>query len=348
MGKILDDDLNQIAILDFPFQELNNASFLITGATGYLGSLLIRTLLYCNSIYNMNLRILAQIRDEEKAKKVFGESINDPALSFLKMDFCSDLEIYCEPVDYIIHTAAVTSSKMMIEKPVETIISSVNATKAILDYSVKINPRSVVYISSMEMYGEINSKNSITEENIGYLNPLAVRSDYPESKRLCENLCVAYYSQHGIKVKIARLAQVFGAGILPGENRVFAQFAKAVIGQKDIVLHTTGESEGNYCYTSDAIRAIILLLIKGEDANAYNIVNEDMHSSIKNMAILVAEKIAENRIKVVFDIPEKNIYGYAPEVHMKLDSSKLRQLGWKPFVGMEEAYRRMLAEMENE
>lgn len=347
MGKILEEDFREIALSNFPHQKLTNASFLITGATGYLGSLLIRTLLYCNSFYDMNLRIIAQIRDEKKAKAILGESIEDPALSFIKIDFCNQAMINCDPVDYIIHTAAVTSSKTMIERPVETILSSLNSTKAILEYSVKSSPKSVVYISSMEMYGEIHGEKKIAEEDIGYLDPLAVRSDYPESKRLCENLCVAYHSEYGVRVKIARLAQMFGAGILPGENRVFAQFAKAVLEQKDIVLHTTGESEGNYCYTSDAIRAILLILMEGEDANAYNIVNEEMHSSIKDMARLVAENIAEGRIKIVYDIPEKNLYGYAPAVRMKLDSSKLRALGWEPAIGMVEAYQRMLIEMEN-
>lgn len=57
---------------------------------------------------------------------------------------------------------------------------------------------------------------------------------------------MAYFSEYNVPVKIARLAQTFGAVILPGENRVFAQFAKSVIKGKDIILHSKGQSEGNY------------------------------------------------------------------------------------------------------
>lgn len=100
----------------------------------------------------------------------------------------------------------------------------------------------------MEVYGSFTEANhNVTETELGYINPLAVRSNYPESKRLCENMCVAYYPEYKVPVKIACLLQTFGAGILSGENRVFAQFAKNAIEGKDIVLHTKGLSEGNYC-----------------------------------------------------------------------------------------------------
>lgn len=164
---------------------------------------------------------------------------------------------------------------------------------------------------------------------------------------MCECLCNAYASQHGLDVKSARLAQTFGAGILPTENRVFAQFARSAMNGEDIVLHTTGESEGNYVYTSDAIRAILMLLVSGTSGEAYNIANEESHTTIRKMAEFVADKIAGNEIRVVMDIPEDGTsLGYAPPVKMWLDASKMRALGWEPTVGMEEAYKRMISWME--
>lgn len=62
----------------------------------------------------------------------------------------------------------------------------------------------------------------IAETDLGYIEPLKVRSNYPESRRMCENMCIAYMSQHGVPVKIVRLAQTFGAEILSSKNRVFA------------------------------------------------------------------------------------------------------------------------------
>ena len=235
----------------------------------------------------------------------------------------------------------------MIEKPVETLLTSIEGTKNILNLAREKKCISVVYISSMEMYGAFNISKEVRENDLGFIDNLKVRSNYPESKRLCENMCVAYCSEYGVPVKIARLAQTFGAGILPEENRVFAQFARSAMQGKDIVLHTKGQSEGNYCYTRDCITGLLTILLKGTNAEAYNVSNPRTHTTIAEMANLVAEKIADGKIKVVFDIPKDNSFGYAADTRMILNSDKLQELGWKPEVGLEEAYRRMIMDMSD-
>ena len=137
------------------------------------------------------------------------------------------------------------------------------------------------------------------------------------------------------------MAQVFGAGILKSENRVFAQFARSAIENKDIILHTDGTSWGNYCYTSDAIRAIFLILDKGVSGETYTVVNEDNSIQIKDMAQLVIDVYESSKSKVVFDIPETNVFGYAPNTTMKLSSVKLNKLGWKANVSLKEMYLRL-------
>ena len=64
----------------------------------------------------------------------------------------------------------------------------------------------------------------------------------------------------------ARLAQTFGAGVPFSDNRVFAQFAKSALNKTDIILHTMGQSEGNYCYTADAVYGIFVLCKRRERA----------------------------------------------------------------------------------
>lgn len=164
---------------------------------------------------------------------------------------------------------------------------------------------------------------------------------------MCENLCVAYVKQYDLPISIARLSQTFGAGILQTENRVFAQFARSAIRGENIVLHTLGKSEGNYCYTRDTIKALILLAVNGKRGEAYNIANEESHTTIAQMAQMVCEKIAGNKIKVIFDIPKENTYGYAADTYMKLNTSKMKALGWQPEIGLEEAYKRMIKSMRN-
>ena len=122
---------------------------------------------------------------------------------------------------------------------------AIKGTTNVLEFAKAKNVRSMVYISSMEAFGITDpKKNLINEKDLGYIDILNPRSSYSEGKRICECICAAYFSQYGIPVKIARLAQTFGAGVPDSDTRVFAQFAKSAINGEDIVLHTKGESVG--------------------------------------------------------------------------------------------------------
>nr|MCR5545287.1 NAD-dependent epimerase/dehydratase family protein [Lachnospiraceae bacterium] len=259
-------------------------------------------------------------------------------------------EISCdEKVDYIIHGAAITTSKVMVERPVETIFASIDGTKHVLEFAKEKKVKSVVYLSSMEMYGSFSSCDSpVKEDELGFIDIKNVRSNYPMTKRMCENMCVAYLSQYDVPVKIARLAQTFGPGILPGENRVFAQFARSAMKGEDIVLHTKGLSEGNYCYSGDAIYGILLILLSGVNGESYNVCNEKTHTTICDMAKMVCEKFSDGKSSLVFDIPKENTFGYAADTHLRLSSEKLRSLGWEPKVDLEEAYHRLILSMKEQ
>ncbi len=343
---ILQEDLDYIAN-EFPdVDKLKNTVFLVTGATGLVGSYTVRALSAINRTRNAHIRILALVRSPGKARAVFGELLEQGDIELITGDVLQSISIEGD-LDYIIHCASVTNSKEMVTKPVETICISVDGTKNILEIAREKNIKSAVYISSMEVYGTPDTAlQSVGESDYGYVDVLNVRSCYPEGKRMCECLCASYAHEYNVPVKIARLAQTFGAGVSKNETRVFAQFARSLVNNEDIVLHTNGESTGNYCYTRDCVLGILYILTRGENGEAYNVTNEKTNMTIAQMAKMVAEK--SGSISVIFDIPEDALkYGYAPPVKMLLSSEKLRSLGWKSDTDLPEMYDRMIKSWES-
>lgn len=323
-------------------------TYIITGVTGYIGSALIKSILKDGQIDggNQGIRIIAPVRDMQKAQGTLPVGVD-----LVQMDLCDrqcvgQLLEAGNGADYMIHCASVTKSAEMIAHPVEVIESIVNTTQNILEFARRMPVKSMVYLSSMEVYGSIDCVGGrrVKEEEAcrGELELLKARSCYPLGKRMAENICFSYYKEYGIPVKIARLAQTFGQGILPGDNRVFAQFARAVQNGEDIVLHTRGSSMGNYCDIDDAVRGIMTILTKGTDGEAYNVVNEENTMTIRQMAELVANRVANGEIKVKHEILDDNFHGYAADTGLQMSGQKLEDLGWKPQKTLCDMYRDMI------
>lgn len=325
------------------FELFFNKNIFVTGATGLIGSQIVRTLIEANKQYSLNIKIYIMVRSIEKAKLIFGEYVMELGIVLGDISHRIDLDT---PVDYVIHTASVTSSLDFIQKPVDTFQTVVLGTQNILEFAKEKNVDGFVYLSSLEVYGTFDSRIKVTESDFGSLDPAQVRSSYSEGKRMAETVCVSYASQYDLPVKIARLCQTFGPGVDFSDNRVFAQFARSVITKSDIVLHTKGGTERNYCSISDAIAGIFYILLKGNIGEAYNIANEDTMISIKDMAELVAGLDKTGTVKVIIDLKDISILGYNPEIKIKLLTNKLEKLGWTAKEDLKTMFEKLILSME--
>jgi dTDP-glucose 4,6-dehydratase len=241
-----------------------------------------------------------------------------------------------EPIDYIVHLASPTASRDFVERPVEVIHSICEGTRRTLELAKEKSVKGYLFASSLEAYGLTDPhKESVAEHEFGVLDPMGARSSYPEAKRLAECLCAAYAREFGVPAKVARLAQCIGDGIPASDKRVIAQFAQAVRERHDIVLKTTGETLHNYCYTGDAARAMLVILLQGANGEAYNVANRNAACTIREMAELACRLFPEAGIRVRLDLSQ-DASAYPPPVVIRLNAKKLESLGWKPTVGLEE------------
>lgn len=319
--------LAQTLIGQLPLKSaLQDRSFLVTGTTGMIGGALVSFLRELTCLLpGLNLRITAQGRSEEKLSRLFSHS---PDLDLLVCDV-ADLGACDKRFDFLVHCAAPTDSRFYVEHPVETIQAIVSGTQAILELARTGQARSVVVLSSMEVYGSPLTEEPLTEEMQGYIDPLALRSSYPQAKRLAETLCAAYAGRYAVPVKIVRLGQVIGHELQADDKRLIAQMIHAVQSGDDIKLASDGMSKQTYLGIDDALSALLFVLLKGENGKAYNAANEETYCSIRELAELVATLAPEKGIKVqVAQQPDAS--QYPPTRALRLASDALRALGWEP------------------
>lgn len=339
--------LNEILINDFEkllklsciqWDKLKNKTILISGATGLIGSNIINFLLYANQKKGYNIKIVAIIRDIEKAKNKFFCQDN---ITYITSDITT-LKSIDNDIDFIIHAANPTSSKYFVEKPVETINTAIVGTKKLLEIAKAKKVKSFVFLSSMEIYGNPKKGEIIKEDYVSGFNPCVTRNCYPMSKKLCESLCQAYFSEYQVPTKVIRLTQTFGPGVEYDDGRIFAEFMRCVIEKRDIVLKTKGETERCYLYTADAVSSILTILLSGKDGECYNAANPDTYCSISEMAELVANRVANNSIKVTYQLEDVQKLGYANTLYMNLNVDKLKSLGWSPKTNLVSMFKNMI------
>lgn len=343
---VIQEDIEYVANSFVPFDRLSNKTVLVTGASGLIGTQIVLSLICRNHLFGTNIKILAMARNRKKAEEKFIGILEDENFTLLITDIREEINII-ENIDYIIHCAGVTgNSKMHVDFPTNTISTAVLGTMSMLNIARQKKISGMVYLSSYEIYGTPVKEGFISEKDYGYIDIENVRSSHKESKRLSEELCVAYANEFHIPVSIGRIPISFGAGVDSTDNRFFAQFARSVIAKEDIILHTTGDTVRSHCYVRDVITALLLIMIKGEGGKAYNIANKNASKSIAEMAEMVAALDPDSPISVRYELSDNVAkFGYNQILNCVLDVSRLEGLGWKCSVELQEMYRRMINSM---
>lgn len=342
MNRIQLEDFRALAALrTLPWEDLRGKTLLITGGTGLIGGNLVRALLFLNREKALNLHLILPVRDLKAAGEMFPEG--GSALTLLPYSL-GDEPAVSGAVDYIVHLASPTDSRFFKDRPVDTITANLDGTRAMLELARKKKVQKMVFLSTMEVYGTPPKGHPVTESELGAFDTMSARNSYPIAKQACEALGYAYFSQYGVPAVILRLTQTFGPGVRYDDGRVFAEFMRCVLERRDIVLRSPGLTERPYLYTADAVSAILHVLLKGEPGEAYTAANPDTYCSIRDMAVLVADSVADGEIQVRYDLREDPAkFGYADTLTMMLDTAKIRELGWEPTVSLREMFTRMIA-----
>ena len=255
--KVVDQDVEDIITscgIDFMVNSLKDKTFLITGASGMVGSYFAYTLLKLNELYGTNIKINALVRNESKLDPFIKEN---PDVTVIVQDITSGLSIPGD-VHYVIHAASPASPKIMSKQPVETNFANTLGTANTLMLAKEKEALGYMFISSREIYGEpMEGQELFTEDGpLGQVNPLVPRNGYAEGKKAAENMCSGFREEYGLNTKVVRLAHTYGPGMSIYDGRVQADFLNNILHNQDIVMKSDGSSVRTYTYISDAIKAV--------------------------------------------------------------------------------------------
>lgn len=314
-----------------------NKTVLVTGATGRLGMYIVEAINKADIDWNLNVTIIALARNEKKLQEVFGESLKLPNIHPLVQDITEPIR-WDGKVHYIFHTAGAASPQDFTNWPVDTLWGHVQGTRNVLELAREKQSEKILYVSTVETYGEWKSEQGIKEDDMGPMHCDNARACYPEAKRLCETMLASYEAQYEILYVGVRLCHTFGPGISLDDGRAFSEFIRDVIEGKDIVLQTNGSAERTYTYVADAIGGMLLAFTKGTD-HYYNIANLDNLINIRDLAELIADLDPKKKVKVQYANEKEQRLKYLPFKLGIMNVERITELGWRPQVGIRDAFR---------
>ena len=317
---------------------VSNSSFLITGASGLIGSCLIDLLMLANEDGRHN-HVYALGRSRLKLMDRFSAFVNNEYFHIIEQNVLSPLSDEYD-FDYIIHGASNADPVSYSLYPVETMTTNLLGGYNILEYVRKHKDCKITILSTFEVYG--NTGNDVyRESDVGIVDFNSLRSCYPESKRSLESLAHCYVIEHKIHANIARLCSIYGPTMLESDSKAHAQFIKNAIVGNNIVLKSKGFQRRTYCYVIDAVTGVLFVLLRGNKGESYNISNENAIASIAEVAHIVANIAG---VKVVYELPsEIEAKGFSKPQNCILNNSKLKSLGWEGYYDVQKGLKETLS-----
>jgi nucleoside-diphosphate-sugar epimerase len=314
-------------------EKLHGKRFLITGATGLIGHHLIDVLMTLPGV-----EVVAVGRNHEKAEKTFGSYFSDSRFSFLEQDVKQPFDASLK-VDYIVVGASNTHPMAYSTYPIDTIMTNIMGTKNALDLAVRCGAE-VLFPSSTEIYGTSRDNAPFKEGDTGNLDLSKARACYTEAKRVSEALCQSYISEKSAIVKIVRLSRTLGPTMLLSDSKASSQFILKALHNEDIVLKSEGNQYFSYTYVTDAVKALLTVLLHGKVGEAYNVSVDACNIKLKDFAKICAN---HSKKEVVFDLPDEvERKGYSIAQYSILDNTKLRSIGFVPSYTIEDAIHRTI------
>jgi UDP-glucose 4-epimerase len=299
---------------------------LITGGAGFIGSYLSEALLdeghevwVLDDLSTGSLANVEHLRDREGFHLVVD--------SVLHWSVVNELVYKC---DVVYHLAAAVGVRLIVEQPVQTLVTNLRGTENVLEHCHRFGKR-VLVASTSEVYGDHREERPLEETDRRIYGPTTQkRWAYADSKAMDEFLALAHHIEHELDCVIVRLFNTVGPRQSGRYGMVIPTFVQRALAGEPLEIHGTGEQTRCFCHVADTVRALSALMERGTPGEIYNVGSEE-RISIEALAQRVLEMTGSS--SEVEHIAYEDVYGIGIEdmLHRIPSTAKIRSaIGWAP------------------
>lgn len=323
------EDFKYIANSNFDFSKMRNRTVLIIGENDAINESISFSLLLRNDLYNDNISVISvgklnkQERDDFTAYNNFFDDFDK--ISAKKIDYI----IFISTDEYTLSKSRKNSGIILAKN--KTMLSSVMALAS-------RNKARMLFVSPMDIYGAVhNGFKPIKEDDIGYISLTDSQNLSGASARFSETLISAFAGERELYVSFARLPVVYGYGrgfCSEYGRKIFRLIQDSKTGTA--VLPKLPDEKMSAVYLSDCVRALLFILLNGDNGEAYNIAFKNNTVTLRDI-LTTAEKLQKR--KPTSEECEESSYMTPCLI---LDGENLNTLGFKDHLTLEQGIQKVL------
>jgi UDP-glucose 4-epimerase len=307
--------------------------YLITGGAGFIGSHLAERLLgRGDSIVALDDLSTGSTENvlhlEGESRFSFHEgSILDHAL----------VTRLAAEADVIVHLAAAVGVKLIVERPLESLITNIRGTEIVLDAAASSGCK-VLLTSTSEIYGK-NVNGPLREDADRILgSPFKARWSYSTAKAVDEILANAYWRDRRLPCVVVRLFNCVGPRQTGEFGMVLPRFVGQALRGEDLTVYGDGAQRRCFCHVRDTVDALVSLLDHPDAVGDVFNVGDQRELTITDLARLVIELTGSSSRIVTIPYDRAYEQGFEDMQRRVPDISKIRALtGWQPTIPLTRA-----------
>ncbi|MDD5728038.1 MAG: SDR family oxidoreductase [Victivallales bacterium] len=295
-------------------------TILVTGGGGFIGSHL------CERLLADGHDVVCVDNFYTGSKNNIRHLLDSPNFELIRHDITFPLYI---EVDAIYNLACPASPVHYQNNPIHTTKTCVAGSINMLGIAKRLNIP-ILQASTSEVYGN-PLEHPQTEQYLGNVNCIGLRSCYDEGKRCAETLFFDYRRQLNVAVKVVRIFNTYGPRMLPYDGRVVSNFIVQALRGRDITIYGDGSQTRSFCYVADLVEGLVAMMETPADVTGPVNLGNPGEFTMLELADLVIELTNSGSGKVFRPLPQDDPAQRKPDISL---AGKI--LGWKPEVPLRE------------